>query len=133
MIIGRDSNSCFRHSYDSKNEETGLVGLMYHMAIQLSSDAFPKLFAPISLIYQNPSALKDMYFPTIVENILLLSNITPKEDAGRWKLCNKGHLYFVKVIYFVMSSYKFKTLNIIIISKILTFPTNNFYTGFTFC
>ena len=98
MVIERDNMIYFRHSHDSKNEETALAGLTYHMAVLLSSDAFPKIFAPITLIYQNPSALKDKFFPTMVENILPLSSNTRKSETGLWKLCNKGHPYFVKVI-----------------------------------
>ena len=67
------------------------------MAIMLSTNAFPQMFSPISLLYQNPNALVNKLFPTMMDDQLhsVRQVVQQKEGRGQWYLCNKGHAYFV--------------------------------------
>ena len=76
------------------------------MAIMLSTNAFPQMFSPISLLYQNPNALVNKLFPTMMDDQLhsvreLVQEREREENErkggwkGQWYHCNNGHAYFV--------------------------------------
>ncbi|KAI6655769.1 E3 ubiquitin-protein ligase [Oopsacas minuta] len=84
-------------SSNSNNNQISLSRVIYHMAIMLSSNVYPKLFSPISLLYENPHLLTNTLFPTMMDDHLLTVKqaMLGKEGTGQWYTCVNGHAYFV--------------------------------------
>ena len=95
--LGNGTLQCLLFSPDSHNSQIALSRVIYHTAIMLSTNAFPQLFSPISLLYQNPTALLNKLFPTMMDDQFhsVRQLVQQREGGGKWYFCNKGHAYFV--------------------------------------
>ena len=114
---------------DSNNNQIALARLIYHMSVMLASSSYPKLFEPISRIYEDPPSLEDKFFPTITEeNPSSARRAMEREEAGKWFVCKGGHPYFIgKVIFnfqrlflFVQLSYDIHSVIYIVLLFIVT-------------
>lgn len=62
----------------------------------LSSNAYPMLFSPLSLLYQDPGLLSNTLFPTMMDDQLHgAKQAMVREGGGQWYSCVNGHAYFV--------------------------------------
>lgn len=62
----------------------------------LSSNAYPMLFSPLSLLYQDPGLLSNTLFPTMMDDQLQgAKQAMVREGGGQWYSCVNGHAYFV--------------------------------------
>ena len=78
----------------STNSEVFLIRLIYHVAVMLSSKKYHKLFLPIALIYENPQALCEKLFPTMMDDQFIFTKSSMTE-SGQWYQCPNGHPYFI--------------------------------------
>ena len=92
--IGDAHLQTLKLTYNSNKNEIFLIRLIYHVAVMLSCKKYHKLFSPIALIYENPQALREKLFPTMMDDQFLFtkSSVT---DKGQWYQCPKGHPYFI--------------------------------------
>ena len=81
-------------SNTSSNNEIILIRLIYHVAVMLSCKKYHKLFLPIALIYENPQALREKLFPTMIEDQFVFTK-SSMTDTGQWYQCPNGHPYFI--------------------------------------
>ena len=81
-------------SNTSSNNEIFLIRLIYHVAVMLSCKKYHKLFLPIALIYENPQALREKLFPTMIEDQFVFTK-SSMTDTGQWYQCPNGHPYFI--------------------------------------